>query len=229
MPDDEVAMSVFLLVNIQTAYAMAALIVLMGAGTVFFLRTLDDHSTRLLTRLSLALAITSAFIFGASLKMLEETLALGLLIANFGIVFGVIAVAEVTRRLLGLKKRTRLAATLVALAFLLFEYFFDPSRPLMCNAIRHGFEAVVGLALAVRLSKIPITGTPILKRLLAATAALYSAEAMFELYSVLSKDMLIKTQGTGLVLGLGDTVGIAGTSMLTGLFVALLMRLTFHG
>ena len=216
-------MSVFLLVNIQTAYALAGLIVLIGAGTVFFLRTLDEQSRRLLSRLSLCLMTTAIFILIAATLMVEETLALALHIANFGIVFGVITVAELTRRLLGLKRRTRLAAILVVLAFLAFEGAYDPQRPLIGNALRHGFESILGLALALRLGKLPQSSTPILKHLLTLTAALYSGVAIFELATTLSQDLVLKKQGAIMVLGLTQTASIAGTSILTGLFIALLM------
>lgn len=216
-------MSVFLLVNIQTGYALAGLIVLMGAGTVFFLRTLDEQSSQLLSRLSVCLMTTAIFILAASIIMVEETLALALHIANFGIVFGVITVAELTRRLLGLQRRTGLAVTLIIFAFLAFEATYDPQRPLTGNALRHAFEGILGLALAIRLTKLPQTNTPILKQLLTITAALYGGVALFELGNTLSQDLVLKKQGSTLVLGLTQTVGIAGTSVLTGLFIALLM------
>ncbi len=216
-------MSVFLLVNIQTAYVLAGLIVLMGAGTVFFLRTLDEQSSRLLSRLSLCLMTTAIFILTASTIMVEETLALALHIANFGVVFGVIAVAELTRRLLGLKRRTGLAVTLIVLAFLVFEWAYDPQRPLTSNALRHAFEGILGLALALRLAKLPQSNTPILKQLLTITAALYGGVALFEVANTLSHDLTLNKQGTALVLGVTQTASIAGTSVLTGLFIALLM------
>jgi diguanylate cyclase (GGDEF)-like protein len=216
-------MSVFLLVNIQTVYTLAGLIVLMGSGTVFFLRTLDEQSSRLLSRLSICLMITAAFILAAASLMVEQTLALALNIANFGIVFGVITVAELTRRLLGLQRRTGLAVILIVLAFLVFEWAYDPQRPLISNALRHAFEGFLGLALALRLSKLPQSGTPILKQLLTLTAALYGGVALFELANTLSQDLALKKQGANLTLGLTQTAGIAGTSVLTGLFIALLM------
>jgi diguanylate cyclase (GGDEF)-like protein len=216
-------MSVFLLVNIQTVYTLAGLIVLMGSGTVFFLRTLDEQSSRLLSRLSICLMITAAFILAAASLMVEQTLALALNIANFGIVFGVITVAELTRRLLGLQRRTGLAVILIVLAFLVFEWAYDPQRPLISNALRHTFEGFLGLALAFRLSKLPHSGTPILKQLLTLTAALYGGVALFELANTLSQDLGLKKQGANLTLGLTQTAGIAGTSVLTGLFIALLM------
>jgi diguanylate cyclase (GGDEF)-like protein len=216
-------MSVFLLVNIQTAYVLAGLIVLMGAGTVFFLRTLDEQSSRLLSRLAFCLMTTAIFILLASTIMVEETLALALHIANFGVVFGVITVAELTRRLLGLQRRTGLAVTLIVFAFLAFEWAYDPQRPLTGNALRHAFEGVLGLALALRLTKLPETNTPILKQLLTITAALYGGVALFELANTLSHDLVLKKQGSTLVLGLTQTASIAGTSVLTGLFIALLM------
>jgi diguanylate cyclase (GGDEF)-like protein len=216
-------MSVFLLVNIQTAYVLAGLIVLMGAGTVFFLRTLDDQSRQLLSRLALCLMTTAGFILVAAMYMIEETLALALHIANFGIVFGVITVAELTRRLLGLRRRTGLAVTLIVICFLAFEWTYDPNRPFIGHALRHACECLVGLALALRLARIPSANTPILKQLLTITAALYGGVALFELVSTLSQDLMLKKQGPTLVLGLTETVGIAGTSVLTGLFIALLM------
>jgi diguanylate cyclase (GGDEF)-like protein len=216
-------MSVFLLVNIQAAYALAGLIVLMGAGTVFFLRTLDEQSRRLLSRLSFCLMTCAFFILIASALMVEETLALGLHIANFGIVFGVITVAELTRRLLGLQRRTGLAVTLIAFSFLAFEWSYDPQRPLTGNALRHAFEGVLGIALAFRLRKLPASNTPILTNLLTLTAAMYGGVAIFELATTLSQDLVLKRQGSYLLLGLTQTLGIAGTSVLTGLFIALLM------
>ena len=216
-------MSVYLSVNIQTVYVLAAITVLIGAGTVFFLRTLDEHSTELLTRVSASLALTSTLLFVASTLMVEETLAIGLHIANFAVVFGVIAIAEITRQLMGLKPRTALVIALVVLAALIFQSLYDASKPLMGNAIRHSFESLIGLLLAARLAKVPRSNTPILKRLLMFTALLYSAEALVELASVLSSDFQLMRQGQNYALDVSQTVGIAGTSMLTGLFVALMM------
>jgi diguanylate cyclase (GGDEF)-like protein len=216
-------MNIYLLVDIQTVYFLAALTTLVGAGTVFFLRTLDEHSASLLTKMSVSLACSSGFIFAATFFLVEDTLALGLHLANFGIVFGVICVAEVTRRLLGLRARTGLAVGLIALAGVVFVLLFDPARPLLGNAIRHGAEGLLGLVFALRLSKISSSGTPILNRLLAITSALYGAVGFFELASVFSTGFVLKNQGATLLFGVPQTFSVAGTSMLTGLFIALLM------
>jgi diguanylate cyclase (GGDEF)-like protein len=112
---------------------------------------------------------------------------------------------------------------LIIVAVLAFEWSYDAQRPMIGNALRHGFECVLGFALALRLAKLPSPNTPILKQLLTVTAALYGGVALFELMSTLTQDLALKKQGSTLVLGLTQTVSIAGTSMLTGLFIALLM------
>lgn len=216
-------MAVFILVNLQTAYILAGLTILTGAATVFFLRTLDENSTRLLTRLTMVLATSGVLMLISSAFLLEETLALGMHIANFAIVLAVIGVAELARRLMGLRKRTGLALSLVVVASLAFVFSFDAARPLTGNALRHVFECGIGLALSLRLFKLRQSGTPVLSKLLAITASLYSGDALFELANTLSNDLVLGRQGSDLVLGLPQTIGFATTSILSILFVALLM------
>ncbi len=216
-------MSIHLLVNLQIAYLLAALLVAIGAVTVFFLRTLDDHATGLMLRLSAALGATALTIAVSALFMVQEFLALGMHLANFGIVCGVIAVAEITRRQLGLRKRTALMLSLMAAAALAFLVAYDPARPLMGNALRHGFEALIGLALALRLMKLTHSSTPVLKKMIAWLALLYAGDALFELANSLSNDLVFRQQGGSLVIGLPQTIGIASTSVLSGLFIALLL------
>jgi diguanylate cyclase (GGDEF)-like protein len=216
-------MNIYLLIDLQTVYFLAALTTLVGAGTVFFLRTLDEHSTSLLTKLSASLAGSAGFIFVATIFLVENTLALGLYLANFGIVFGVICVAEITKRLLGLQPRTGAAVGLICLAAISFFLAYDPERPLLGSAIRHGAEALLGLLFALGLAKIPSSGTPMLKRLLTITSALYGAVGLFELVSIYSTGFVLKSQSATMLFGAPQTFSVAGTSMLTGLFIALLM------